>query len=130
MSKPEIIELNDKNWEKHVEKSQKPVMVLFYSPTCPNCSAMEPHFKQYADEFNEKVIFAKINIMNSLITASRYGVMGTPTFKFFCFGKPVNELVGAVYPSLLKKTVEDSIKSSNDCVKNTTWIDPGIDGYA
>jgi hypothetical protein len=56
--------------------------------------------------------------------------MGTPTFKFFCKGKPIQELVGAIYPTLIKKTVEDSLKQGLQCVNNTTWIDLGITGYA
>ena len=103
---------------------------MFYSITCPHCMAMEPHFEKYADEFKDKVVFARVNAMNNLSTTSRYGVMGTPTFKFFCNGKPVQELTGAVYPSLLKKTVEDSLHHGSECVKNTTWIDYGLDGYA
>jgi len=130
MCKQKIIELNDSNWEKSVEKGEKPVMVMFYSISCPHCMAMEPHFEKYADEFKDKVVFARVNAANNPITTSRYGVMGTPTFKFFCNGKPVQELAGAVYPSLLKKAVEDSLQHGKECVKNTTWIDYSIDGYA
>ena len=130
MGNKDIVELNDSSWEKSVEKGEKPVMVMFYSASCPHCMAMEPHFETYAKEFKDKVVFARVNAPNNLTIASRYGVMGTPTFKFFCHGKPVQELAGAVYPSLLKKTVEDSLKHGSECVKNTTWIDYGTDGYA
>lgn len=130
MSNRNIIELNDSNWENSVEKGEKPVMVMFYSITCPHCIAMQPHFEKYADEFKDKVVFARVNAIDNATVASRYGVMGTPTFKFFCKGKPVQELAGAVYPSLLKKAVEDSLHHGSECVKNTTWIDYGLDGYA
>ena len=46
---------------------------------------------------------ARLNIMTNLWTAERYGIRSTPSFKFFCDGKPVREMVGAVYPALLKK---------------------------
>ena len=35
-----------------------------------------------------------------------------------------------VIKTLLKKTVEDALQHSSQCFKNTTWIDPGITGYA
>jgi len=130
MNKNEVVELFDSNWEQNVEKSEKPIMIMFYSPTCPHCHTMETYFQEYAEDFKENIVFGKINIVDSQMTARRYGVMGTPTFKFFCFGHPVAELVGAVYPSLLKKTIEDHLKSSRECVENTTWVDAGISGYA
>ena len=130
MNTQDVIELNDANWEKSVEKGEKPVMAMFYSTTCPHCHAMEPHFEKYANEFKDKVVFAKVNIMDNPTIVRRYGVMGTPTFKFFCKGQPIQELVGAVYPTSLKKTIEDSLQHGSQCVKNTTWIDPGITGYA
>ena len=130
MNTQDVIELNDVNWEKSVEKGEKPIMVMFYSTTCPHCQAMEPHFEKYANEFKNKVVFAKVNIMDNPTIVDRYRIMGTFIFKFFCKGKPVQELVGAVYPSLIKKAVEDSPKHGSQCVKNTTWIDPVITGYA
>ena len=130
MSYNDILELNDRNWEKTVEKGKKPVVVMFASSTCPFCRQIEPSFEQYAEEFKEKILFAKLDITKNLTTASRYGVMGTPTFKFFCHGKPVKELVGAIYPSLIKKTIEDSLEHGPKCIENTTWIDYNISGYA
>jgi len=130
MNTQNVIELNDAKWEKNVQKGEKPVMVMFYSNTCPHCHEMKPHFEKYSNEFKGKVVFAKVNIMDNPTIVHRYGIMGTPTFKFFCKGQPVQELVGAVYPSLLKKTIEDSLQHSSQCVKNTTWIDYGINGYA
>ena len=130
MNTHDIIELNDANWEKSVEKGEKPVMVMFYSNTCPHCKAIEPHFEKYADEFKGKVVFAKVNVADSPTIVVRYGIMGTPTFKFFCNGKSIKELVGAIYPTLLKKNIEETLQHGSECVENTTWIDPGITGYA
>lgn len=56
--------------------------------------------------------------------------MGTPTFKFLCNGKLVQEMTGAIYPILLKKTVEDSLQHGQECLGKTTWIDPVDPGYS
>jgi len=130
MNSENVLELDDINWEKAVEKGKKPVVVMFASPTCPYCRQMEPSFEQYAEEFKDKILFARFDISRSFSTASRYGVMGTPTFKFFCHGKPVGELVGAFYPSLIKKTIEETLERGPKCIENTTWIDSSISGYA
>ena len=129
MSSEDAIELDDSNWEKEVEKGEDPVVVMFYSDTCAYCKQMEPHFFEYAGEFKEKITFARVNIVNNPTISSRYGVMATPTFKFFCKGKPVYEMTGAIYPALLKKAVEDNLEHGEECAANATWIAPDITGY-
>ena len=129
MTEELLVEVDDLIWEKTVEKGTKPVAVMFYSPACAFCHQMEPYFKSYADEFKNSVLFVKINIMTNLWTAERYGVRSTPTFKFFCDGKAVQEMVGAVYPALLKKMVEEVLVHGKECAKNSTVIDYEITGY-
>ena len=125
-----VVELNDKTWENNVEKGKKPVVVMFSSPTCPYCQQMKPYFEEYAKEYKDKILFAEVDISISQTIAARYGVMGTPTFKFFCKGKPVNELVGAIYPTVIKKTIETALEHGSQCAENTTWVDSSISGYA
>lgn len=130
MRTSKVIELDNDNWVKIVEKSEKPVFIMFLTNTCPFCKQISPSFKQYADEFKDNVIFATVDIIKTPAIAAKFGVMGTPTFKFFCKGHPVNEIVGVVYPALLKKFVEDSLEYGVDCAKNTTWRASDISGYA
>jgi thioredoxin-like negative regulator of GroEL len=124
-----LIEVDDVTWERSVEKSSKPVAVMFYSPSCVFCHQMEPYFRNYALEYKEGVVFARLNIMTNLWTAERYGVRSTPTFKFFCDGKPVREMVGAVYPALLKKIIDEVLIHGKECAKNSTTINYDITGY-
>jgi thioredoxin-like negative regulator of GroEL len=123
------VEASDLNWEKTVERSEKPVAVMFHSPTCAFCHQMEPYFRNYAREYKGSVVFVRLNIMTSPWTAERYGVRSTPTFKFFCDGRPVQEMVGAVYPALLKKMIDEVLVHGRDCAKNSTAIDYEITGY-
>jgi thioredoxin-like negative regulator of GroEL len=124
-----LIELTDLNWERMVEKSSRPVAVMFYSPSCTYCHQMEPYFRNYAREYKDTIQFARLDIMKSPWTAERYGVRSTPTFKFFCDGKPVQEMVGAVYPALLKKMTDEVLVHGRECAKNSTAIDYEITGY-
>lgn len=102
---------------------------MFYSPTCVFCHQIEPYFRSYAEEYKDKILFARINIMTSLWIAEKYGIRSTPTFKFFCEGKPVQEMVGAIYPALLKKMVDEVLIHGKECAKNSTEIDYDISGY-
>ena len=130
MPEEELVEVTDRSFEKVVEKGEKPAIVMFYSPGCPFCRSIEPYFRQYAKEFSGEVTFARIDISNNIWTAERFGVRGTPTFKFFCSGRPVSDMVGAVYPALLKRMIEEGLKNGEECVKKSTAIDYDISGYA
>jgi thioredoxin-like negative regulator of GroEL len=123
------VELTDLNWEQTVEKSNRPVAVMFYSPTCAFCHQIEPYFRGYARDYRETVRFGRFNIMTNAWIPERYGIRSTPTFKFFCEGKTVQEIVGAVYPALLKKIVDEVLVHGKDCARNSTTIDYDISGY-
>jgi len=129
MEGEEIVEVADRTWEKTIEKGEKPSVVMFYSPTCSYCRTMEPFFHQYAKEFKDTIVFARLNILTNQRTAEKYGVRGTPTLKFFCSGKPVSELVGAVYPAIIKKMVDEILVHGESCAKNRTEINYDITGY-
>jgi thioredoxin-like negative regulator of GroEL len=118
-----VIDVNDRTWETVVEKGDKPALVMFHSPSCAYCFQMMPFFEQYAVEYKDQVNFFRMNIMENSFTPERYGVMSTPTFKFFCNGRPIKEIVGAAYPSLLKKLVEDGFKYGEGCISSSTRID-------
>nr|WP_321352939.1 thioredoxin family protein [uncultured Methanoregula sp.] len=123
------VEADDRTWEQIVEKTKTPVAVMFYSPSCSFCHQMDPYFTKYAAEYSDSVLFVRLNILSSSWTSERYGVRSTPTFKFFCDGKPVQEIVGAVYPALLKKMIDDVLLHGKECAKNSTRIDYEITGY-
>ena len=129
MNESDIVEIDDKNWEQLVEKSSKPVIVIFYSPECPYCDVMMPYFVNYAQEFKKTVVFARMNIVTNPWTAERYRVQGTPTFKSFCHGKPVWEQVGETNPSMLKTAVENTVKYGEECIRKSTPVGQDITGY-
>ena len=125
-----MIEVDDRSFHDQVEKANLPVAVMFYTPTCVHCRAMAPYYAQYAQEYKDKVLFARVDVSANLFTGERYGVKGTPTFKFFCQGRPVTELVGAVYPAILKRTVDEVLVHGKECISTSTEIDYEISGYA
>ena len=130
MSDAEVLELTDKEWEANVEKSDTPVIAMFHSPNCTHCRTMEPYFREYAKEFKGKVKFVRLDIAAYQWLGERYGVRGTPTFKFFCGGKPVSDLVGAIYPALLKKRIEEVLVYGEECAKQSSEVNYDISGYA
>lgn len=124
-----VLDLDTMNWEKNVEKAADPVAVLFYSPTCPHCRSIMPYFENYAGELEGAISFVRIDISINPWIAERYGIMSTPTFAVFCQGRPVAQIVGAVYPSLIRKMIEEGMKNAKECAGQSTVIDYEITGY-
>ncbi|MDD1675554.1 MAG: thioredoxin family protein [Methanomicrobiales archaeon] len=121
--------MDSTTWEKKVEKASLPVSVMFFSPLCPHCRIIRPYFEKFAKELAGRMIFVILNLDTNAWIGEKYGIRATPTFKWFCNGKPVQELVGAVYPALLKKISEDVLVYGKECAQNSTAIRYDITGY-
>jgi thioredoxin 1 len=122
MDEVNVVEVDDKTWEQLVEKSSKPVIVMFYSPECSFCEYMEPYFIGYAQEFENKAIFALMNVLANSWTTERYRIQHTPTFKSFCHGIPVWEQVGGIDLSMLKTAIENIIIYGEECIKKSVLL--------
>lgn len=125
-----LVPVNDQTFEQTIERSGNPAFVMFQSVTCPHCRTITPYIREYAGEFAGKVLFATLEVGQNPWTAERFGIRSTPTFKFFCKGKAVQELVGAVYPAIIKRQIEDLLLHGTECAENSTEIDYEISGYA
>ncbi|PWR73826.1 thioredoxin family protein [Methanospirillum lacunae] len=129
MTEAKLREIGDHEWEHAVERSSEPVLVMFFSPTCRHCIQMKPYIEELAQEFSPSVSFLMLNILEFGWIAEKYGVMATPTFIWFCGGKPVQSRVGAVFPAMLKKMIEEMIQTGEECRMKSTEIKYEISGY-
>ncbi len=129
MAETNILEANDSNWAELIENQEKPMVVMFYLPTCVHCKEIEPYFRDYSIEFHKSCTFVMMNGLDSPLTARKYGVRGTPTFKFFCKGRAIKEQVGLVYPSILRQSIEELIKHGDECVLHTSPMPDEVSPY-
>ncbi|MCW4017047.1 MAG: thioredoxin [Candidatus Bathyarchaeota archaeon] len=119
----EIKETNSSNWKEQVLEAKKLVVVQFWHPFCSHCQAIKPVYDELAGEYKGKLKFTKLNVVDSIENehlAVKYGVMGTPTFMFFCGGRPVNGVVGALPKEDLAQAIEFTILKHKDCSKKST----------
>ena len=88
-----------------------------------------PYVEGFARDFRGRVRFVTMDVVANPWTAERYGIRGTPIFKFFCHGRPVQELVGAIPQAAIKRQVEEFVVHGEECVRKSTGIDYEITGY-
>jgi thioredoxin 1 len=71
-----------------------PILVDFWAEWCMPCRALAPIIDELAQEFQNKIRFAKVNVDECRDIPAKFGIRGIPTLILFNQGKKVNELVG------------------------------------
>jgi thioredoxin 1 len=115
-----VLEVNADNWEKEILQSNTLVVVDFWHERCPWCVRLDPIFSKVSEEYGNMVKFAKINVLangENQNIAAKYGIMGTPTLVFFCFGRPVKTVTGFQPIERLKQLINDVISRHQECIE-------------
>ncbi len=121
-----LVNVSAKNWNKEVLVPKELVIVDFWHEQCLYCMKLNPIYEELSKEYKGKVKFAKLNIREShenLHIAQQYGVMGTPTLKFFCKGRVVGEIVGFQPKLNLKKEIDRILEKSKEFLEKSTKIE-------
>ncbi len=93
-------------------KANGAVVVEFWHQNCPTCKKIEPAVRELPGKLgNAKLI--RLNVLTDRETrklAIQKGVIGTPTFKVYCRGTEIGEVVGL-------ETLQDLDGTLNNIVK-------------
>ena len=123
----EVLDVSAGDWEKEILKSNTLVLVDFWHERCPWCKKLAPIYSEVAKEYEGKVKFAKLDVLESQDNreiAVKYGIMGTPTLVFFCEGRPIETIAGFQPKERLKQLVDDMVDKHRECVKKSTEFKP------
>ena len=103
------IEITDDTFNDEVVNADTLVLVDFWAEWCGPCKMIAPIVEELAEEFNGKIKFTKLDVDSNPQSAMNFGIRGIPALLIFHDGKPVDQVVGAVPKSVLKKRLEAAL---------------------
>jgi thioredoxin 2 len=90
------VALGETAFERHVARSQIPLLVDFWAPWCGPCRMMAPAFEQAAAQLEPRVRLVKVNTDEAQTVGARLAIRSIPTLALFVNGKEVARQAGAM----------------------------------
>jgi putative thioredoxin len=91
-----------------------PVVVDFWAEWCGPCRYLGPILEDAVEDFEGKVVMAKVDTDRNMNLAQRYRIQTIPNVKAFYKGKVVNEFVGALPEPAIKAFLQRLIPTKAD----------------
>lgn len=104
-----VVNVDAKNFDAEVLKSDKPVVVDVWAEWCGPCRMYGPIIEETSKDYEGKVKFVKVNADDNQAIDEKYGVMSIPTTLLIVGGQLKASSVGAIPKESLKKWIDQNL---------------------
>jgi thioredoxin 1 len=109
MASEHVQTLTDANFETTVNQTTQPILVDFWAEWCGPCRRLAPTVDELANDYNGRVLVAKMNVDENPATPMRFSIRGIPTLLLFKGGQLVEQVVGLADKAQLKKILDKHV---------------------
>lgn len=102
------IPLDTARFDRHIGRSDVPVVVDFWASWCGPCQMMAPELDRASAMLEPEVRLAKVNTEDNPALAARYNIRGIPTLVMFKGGQEMARISGAMGASELVSWIRRS----------------------
>ena len=104
-SSASFITVTHEDFAEKVLQVPQMVVVNFASDRSSSCQIFEPEFAAIAQEYLDRVVFARVDVDSNDELIQRYSVDGIPTLLFFKQGQEIHRIKGIVMRDKLRRQV-------------------------
>ena len=108
MASEKVTVLTDGNFA-HTIKGGKPFLIDFWAEWCGPCRRLAPTVDELANDYDGRVVVAKMNVDENPSTPMRFSIRGIPTLLLFKGGQLVEQVVGLADKDSLKKMLDKHV---------------------
>jgi len=94
MSSPNVVAVNESNFDAEVVNNEAPVLVDFWAEWCGPCKMIAPILDEIANEKGSAIKVAKVNVDENQGLSSKFGIRAIPTLLLFKNGSVREQIVG------------------------------------
>lgn len=113
---PAVTKLTYSNFEEELEKSELPVLAVFWSMWSKPCKAFNPIIDQIAAERSD-IKVCSANLDEEMELAGVYNITLLPTVMVMYKGKRINKTMGARPKPVIIELIDNALDIINNAVR-------------